>query len=241
MTEIGCICGGESMLDGTTWLALGVIAGALVLARLWRTAESRADRLQTEVEALAAEGKQLASSLSKEVQARKRQAEELATLRNKADKAKRRQAKPVDQPLGTTARIRDHEAQLERVQIERDRGNAERDVLVQEVGRLEARLAVSARALEDARAPIPVPIASETENALERVTAELATSREQVTKLNDELEVGRRTEGRMRKRTANQEQLYASLRSELDVKKDRLRTQEEQLQRLQALKVAVME
>jgi chromosome segregation ATPase len=241
MTEIGCICGGESMLDGTTWLALGVIAGALVLARLWRTAESRADRLQTEVETLAAEGKQLASSLSKEVQARKRQAEELATLRNKADKAKRRQAKPVDQPLGTTARIRDHEAQLERVQIERDRGNAERDVLVQEVGRLEARLAVSARALEDARAPIPVPIASETENALERVTAELATSREQVTKLNDELEVGRRTEGRMRKRTANQEQLYASLRSELDVKKDRLRTQEEQLQRLQALKVAVME
>jgi chromosome segregation ATPase len=241
MTEIGCICGGESMLDGTTWLALGLIAGALVLARLWRTAESRADRLQTEVEALAAEGKQLASSLSKEVQARKRQAEELATLRNKADKAKRRQAKPVDQPLGTTARIRDHEAQLERVQIERDRGNAERDALVQEVSRLEARLAVSARALEDARAPIPVPIASETENALERVTAELATSREQVTKLNDELEVGRRTEARMRKRTANQEQLYASLRSELDVKKDRLRTQEEQLQRLQALKVAVME
>ncbi len=229
------------MLDGTTWLALGVIAGALVLARLWRTAESRADRLKTEVEARAAEGKQLASSLSKEVQARKRQAEELATLRNKADKAKRRQAKPVDQPLGTTARIRDHEAQLERVQIERDRGNAEREALVQQVDRLEARLAVSARALEEARAPSPVPIASETENSLERVTAELATSREQVTKLNDELEVGRRTERRMRKRMANQEQLYASLRAELDVKKDRLRTQEEQLQRLQALKVAVMD
>jgi hypothetical protein len=31
------------------------------------------------------------------------------------------------------------------------------------------------------------------------------------------------------------------MRAELDVKKDRLRTQEEQLQRLQALKVAVID
>ena len=38
---------------------------------------------------------------------------------------------------------------------------------------------------------------------------------------------------------SNQEQLYASVRSELDVKKDRLRAQEEQIQRLQALKVAM--
>jgi hypothetical protein len=45
----------------------------------------------------------------------------------------------------------------------------------------------------------------------------------------------------MRKRMSNQEQLYASIRAELDVKKDRLRTQEEQLQRLQALKVSVVD
>ncbi len=45
----------------------------------------------------------------------------------------------------------------------------------------------------------------------------------------------------MRKRMSNQEILYASLRAELEVKKDRLRTQEEQLQRLQALKVAVLD
>ena len=44
---------------------------------------------------------------------------------------------------------------------------------------------------------------------------------------------------RMRKRVTNQEQLYASLRAELDVKKDRLRTQEEQIQRLQALQAAI--
>ena len=57
----------------------------------------------------------------------------------------------------------------------------------------------------------------------------------------EELGIARGTEARMRKRMSNQEQLYASLRAELDVKKDRLRTQEEQLQRLQALKVAVID
>ena len=44
---------------------------------------------------------------------------------------------------------------------------------------------------------------------------------------------------RLRKRVDNQERLYASVRAELEVKKDRLRTQEEQIQRLEALKVAV--
>ncbi len=53
--------------------------------------------------------------------------------------------------------------------------------------------------------------------------------------------LARQTEARMRKRMDNKEQLYASLRAELDVKKDRLRTQEEQMQRLQALKAAVLE
>ena len=109
------------MLSGEIGLMLVAIAAALVLARLWRTAEGRVGALQSEIETLVAEGKQLESSLSKQAQARKKQSEELAVLRNKTDKAKRRQSKTVDQPLGTTARIRDHEAQVERVEFERDR------------------------------------------------------------------------------------------------------------------------
>ena len=61
----------------------------------------------------------------------------------------------------------------------------------------------------------------------------------QVKQLEQALTAARETESRMRKRMSNQEQLYASLRSELEVKKDRLRTQEERIQRLQALEVAV--
>lgn len=229
------------MLSGEIWLVLVAIAGALIMARSWRTAEGRVVELQADNEALAAEGKQLGVSLSKQTQARKRHAEELATLRNKSDKAKRRQARTVDQPVGTAARIRDHEAQVERVELERDGALSEREALARQTSQLEIRLEASARALAEATAPRPKPAPSETEAALERVQAELAASREQITRHEEELSLLRQTEMRMRKRMSNQEQLYASLRAELDVKKDRLRTQEEQLQRLQALKVAVVD
>lgn len=229
------------MLNANVWLAIGVILGGLFLVRLWRKAEHRVVRLEEETETLTTEGKQLAASLSKEAQARKRLSDELASLRNKADKAKRRQAKTVDRPLGTTARIRDHESQIERIELERDKARSEREALAHNATRLEIQLAASQRALEEASAPRPKPIASELENTLERVNSELASSRERVGKLKEELELVRQSESRMRKRMNNQEQLYASLRAELDVKKDRLRTQEEQLQRLQALKVAVID
>jgi DNA repair exonuclease SbcCD ATPase subunit len=229
------------MLSGEIGLALVAIAGALILARLWRAAEGRVAALQSKTEALVAEGKELGASLSKQTQARKKQAEELTALRNKTDKVKRRQSRAVDQPLGTTARIRDHEAQVERVELERDRANTERDGLALQVARLEKQLEASARALAEASEPRPMPIASELETALEQAQAELAASREELTKRTEELGIARGTEARMRKRMSNQEQLYASLRAELDVKKDRLRTQEEQLQRLQALKVAVID
>jgi chromosome segregation ATPase len=233
--------GGASGLSGEIWLALVAIAGMGIMARLWRTAERRFAQLELEAEALVAQGKELGANLSKQTQARKRLAEELTTLRNKTDKAKRRQSKSVDQPLGTTARIRDHEARVERVELERDRATSEREALAQQITRLEARLDASALALADATKPRPKPIASQLETALEEAQAEIATSREELTKQNDELGIARQTEARMRKRMSNQERLYASIRAELDVKKDRLRTQEEQLQRLQALKVAVVD
>ncbi len=71
--------------------------------------------------------------------------------------------------------------------------------------------------------------------------AELAEAGERLVKLENELQLAHQTQARARKRMANQDQLYAALRGELEAKKDRLRTQEEQLQRLQALKVAVLD
>ena len=62
---------------------------------------------------------------------------------------------------------------------------------------------------------------------------------ERIGKLQGQLELAKQSEVRMRKRMSNQEQLYASIRSELEVKKDRLRAQDERIQRLEALGVAL--
>ena len=69
--------------------------------------------------------------------------------------------------------------------------------------------------------------------------ARLEERGQRVAALEQELAEARRTGAAARRRLDKQEQLYVALRGELEAKKDRLRTQEEQLQRLQALKVAI--
>ncbi len=233
------------MSSGVLVLIVAVLAIVLGLARMWRNAEIRAEGLATANEKLMAERQELTARLSREAQTRKKQADELAAQRKRADKAKKRKAKGApDLPLGTASRIGDLAQQIERVERERDRSRAEREQLAQQVAQLEARIAYSARAAEEAssaRAAVSVPAGSTSveESAVDAVRAERDASREQAATLGDELRVANETVARMRKRTGTQEQLYASLRAELEVKKDRLRTQEEQLQRLQAFKVAV--
>ena len=80
--------------------------------------------------------------------------------------------------------------------------------------------------------PKPVPAVSDDGPAL-------VEARERIGKLESELSISKESEIRMRKRMANQEQLYASIRAEIEVKKDRLRAQEEKIQRLEALSAAV--
>ncbi|MAG32786.1 MAG: hypothetical protein CL908_18045 [Deltaproteobacteria bacterium] len=232
------------MLNGVLLLAAVAAICAGVGVWLWRQSESRAAGLAAANRTLEGERDRLAADLSKETKARRRQAEQLAGHRKKADKAKKRQARPAAQPLGTASRIRDLEDRLEQGDAAQRRVEAERDLLVARVGTLEARLDLSARKLEQASVQVEpeTPTALDESSGaaeLDRLRTELTVSREQTKKLEAARLEARETEARLRKRAANQEQLYASLRAELEVKKDRLRTQEEQLQRLRALKVAV--
>ncbi len=231
------------------WMVVGAAAaaGLFFCGHLWRQAAGRANELESKLADQIDRAKQFAADLSKESQTRKRLSEELATFRNRADKVKRRKAKTTDQPLGTSARIRDHEAEAERFRLERDSAVSERDVLSDAISDLESQLAKSAQAWERATAPsitsspMPTSEPSGEESALRKAQDELVSSRDRVVNLEEELEIGRLAEARIRKRMSNQEILYASVRAELEVKKDRLRTQEEQIQRLQALKVAVID
>ena len=229
-------------MSTTEWLLLGLVAGvAIVLGRLWQLADARAAVANEAHDRVSGERQDLAARLSKEVQTRKKQAEELATFRKRADKAKKRSARDekgaTDLPLGTAARLADFEEKIERVERERDRSRAEREQLTAQVSTLETRLEIASRA--SAKVATPAPIAPSLTATDDSLRTELGEAMERVGKMTEELKLAKETELRMRKRMNNQEQLYASVRAELDVKKDRLRTQEEQIQRLQAMKVVV--
>ena len=229
-------------MSTTEWLLLGIATGvAIVLGRLWQLADARAAVANKAHDRVLGERQDLAARLSKEVQTRKKQAEELATFRKRADKAKKRSARDekgaTDLPLGTAARLADFEEKIERVERERDRSRAEREQLTAQVSTLETRLEIASRA--SAKVATPAPIAPSLTATDDSLRTELGEATGRVGKMTEELKLAKETEARMRKRMNNQEQLYASVRAELDVKKDRLRTQEEQIQRLQAMKVVV--
>jgi chromosome segregation ATPase len=220
-------------------LVVAVIVAGWLYQR-GRVAQGRLSALETEREAVEVERKDLLRRLDRESQARARQSEELAELRRRNDKAKRRAERSPEAPLGTAARIRDVELELERAQAAARRAEAERDGLARRVEALQAEGLALTGQLERASAPTQV-LEEQHRAVLGGVEGELAAVREQAAKQADELTQARENVMRLRRRIDNQEQLYASLRAELDVKKDRLRNQEELIQRLQALKAAVID
>ena len=75
------------MSSGLLVLIVAVVAIVLGLARMWRSAEARAELLLAANEKLAAEREELAARLSRETQTRKKQSDELAAQRKRANKA----------------------------------------------------------------------------------------------------------------------------------------------------------
>lgn len=227
------------MLEWKILLAFAGLVATGLATLLWRGANSRALLLRGQKQELELELEAVRSELAREKKSRGRQAEELASLRKRADKAKKRSAKSAPAPLGTASRVQDLVVALEGAGRERDQIRAERDGLAGELARLESRIEVEARATQaQAAASEAAPPDSDSQGSDEALLAE---TRERLVKLENELQLAHQTQARTRKRMANQDQLYAALRGELEIKKDRLRTQEEQLQRLQALEAAVLD
>lgn len=226
------------MSNALSFLLVLAVGAVVWLARGQRAAQARIVALEAELATGAAEKKEIQRRLESDQQARRKQAEELAELRRRSDKARRRVEKAPELPLGPAARIREVEVELERARATIQRIEGERDERARRAEALAHERAELAKRIDDASAPARAD-AEANRAALERARAELAALREQCQKQGEELSLARQTEARMRKRMDNQEQLYASLRAELEVKKDRLRAQEERIQRLQALEVAI--
>ena len=156
------------MSNALSFLLLISVAGAVWLARAWQQAEKRSLDLAADVAALEGERKDLIRRGDHESQARKKQSEELAELRRRADKAKRRAEKTPEAPLGTAARIRDVEVELERAQTALRRVEVERDQHARSAATLQAERDRLAKQLEDASAPARA-VAEQGRAELERV------------------------------------------------------------------------
>jgi DNA repair exonuclease SbcCD ATPase subunit len=224
------------------WGAVGAFVGvglAGAMAWLWRRAEKRAVALTGELQGASVRSEQLAASLAREEKARRRQAEELAGYRKKTEKARKRASRAPAKPLGTASRLHDLEESLAKLERERDSALAARQTAEQELERVRGLLERATRKSDVVRAPSPA--APSTQDPVAELEAGRIEDRARIAALESELAEARQVQARMRKRVSNQDQLYASIRAELDVKKDRLRRQEEQLERLQALKVAVLD
>ena len=221
---------------GSAGLAWGIaalfgIGAAALFARLRQLAvEVSEARLGSEK--LEGELRATRDQLGRESGKLRRKSDELADLRKRHDKLRKRKdgegggGKQASVVTGATDR------DLEEARQARDRARDQASALEAELASLRA-----ARAEAEASAAA--------EPVVETVTAaEAEQLRAEVTKASEALEAAKRDASdaehmvaRLKKRLQAQETAYVSLRGELEAKKDRLSTQNEELERLRALKI----
>ncbi len=222
----------------TAWLvalAAGAVAlvAALFAASRARTAAAAAHELSKLREVFeATRGK-----AAKRTDLDRRRDEELAELRRRLEKTKRRASQARDDERQESERIRDLD---EKVRLAQADARAMR-------GELQRALSELARAREAPRpvpraepvaviAPAPAPAAPPPDEALLR-RAEAAEAR--VLGLEEALVAARIDAERQRRKAAAQDRLYLAMRGELDAKKERLRAQQEEVERLRALRLVL--
>ncbi|MFP6640615.1 MAG: hypothetical protein VCC04_10255 [Myxococcota bacterium] len=212
--------------------AVGLAVGAFFFARA-RTASSSlrevqeiADKRQVQLEGVRAQREEDTQQIS-------RHASEVSDLRKRLDKAKRRAVRggQGQGSAGAASATQAAEAELEQARRVRDAAREEALGLSQELSRVRAEAAShvqpEAPRLDD--------------SGIEALEQKLAALEQEAAAAREESSTRKKSEARLKRKLATQEMLYVSLRSELDAKKDRLRTQQEELERLMALKAAVLD
>jgi len=210
----------------------GVAAGVFFFARA-RQAQSA---LKQQREAALKSNQQLEevrAAREKDAKRTSSHAGEVADLRKRLEKAKRRaaQAAPKKAAANSASVVMELEVQLEEARRLRDESRQEAEALSRELSRVRQASSVSA-------AKVEAPVLEDEQ--LEGLRNQLEEERAALTRAKKELEDSEKTRLKLKRKMDNQELLYVSIRSELDAKKDRLRTQQEELERLMALKAVVL-
>jgi len=211
---------------------LGVLA-ALVFGLRAQKANADAARAWAESEKLSVDLKAVREQLGKQSGKLAKHDDEVADLRRRLDKAKRRASTRGSSAgaaggAGGAGDSLERESDLEEARQSRDSARREAEGLSAEVQRLRAEVA----SLSSTAPPEEDPRIEELGQAKAKAIADLAASEEALAEL-------RKGKARLKKKMDTQELLYVSMRSELDIKKDRLRAQQEIIERLQALEVSL--
>ena len=167
--------------------------------------------------------------LEKSVAKQQRNSESLEQARRKLERSRKRASQQGGpSQAATTASRAEPDGALETARQERNAAQAEVGALAEQLASAKSSLA-AASAIKPLLDNDAIAALEERATAAESAAAALRT----------ELVGARATEGRLREKLDTQQLLYVSIRSELSAKKDRLRTQTEEIERLRALKVAV--
>ena len=212
------------------WLtATAAVALALVALVRIRAASLEASRREQELSSLRGDLATAGEQLKKADLKQRRNSEELAQARHKLEKTKKRAARTGAAPAGAPpSHVESLEQELENARQVRDAAQDEVRSLAADVDRLRAEL-------HGEKKPEPLldnPAIEALEKRADEAEAALAP-------LRKELAAARKDGAALKEKIRTEKLLYVSVRGELQAKKDRLRTQAEEIERLRAIKVVV--
>jgi hypothetical protein len=229
-----------------SWLV--AVAGALAALVAGVYAASRRQALSSAMHDLATLREELDAAreqTSKRADSGRKRDEELAELRRRLEKTKKRATQAREDERQESTRIRELDEKLRLAQADARSAQSELQRAEAELGRLRE----GPRAAPKLEAPRPTPkpappappsagsdAAPPPDEALRR-RVESAEAR--ALALEEQLVAARVDAERQRRKVAAQDRLYLAIRGELDAKKERLRAQQEELERLRALRLVL--
>lgn len=219
----------SAALLGWFSFAIAAVAAALLFQRL-RASESASTALRAELGEARGEREVLQKRVEQTRSELRARGEELGELKKKHEKLKKRAGDSLEEERVLPARIRALEAEL---LAERNDARSARDEIVRLHGDVERAGADLAR--EQARAAELVPPTSHEE--LEGLRQRAVEFEAKLAKQASELESARHDVAKFRGRWETLDKAYVILRGELELKKDEVRAQRVELERLRTLEV----
>lgn len=222
-----------------SWIVAGIAATGAIAGLAFGMARARAAAdASRALQALTTELDALRTRSEKRTDSDRRRDEELAELRRRLEKTKKRVSQAREDERQESSRIRELEEKLRLAQADSRSMRSDLQQAETEIARLrEAPRPKAPPPPPPAPAPAAAPEPPRDEELVRR--AEEANSR--VRALEEQLVAARVDAERQRRKVAAHERLYVALRGELGAKKERLRTQQEELERLRALRLVLAE